>query len=115
MARASRAPAMIRPMPRNSCSRPSTAPRSSAVAWARLPVPVVGVVAGVLAGVFAVELVVPRLGVLRLDGRAVEPLGRLKRWDLRLDGPHVATSSRYQRGVDYPWHPLIRGFPSIGG
>ena len=37
MARPSRTPAAIRPMPRNSCSRPPTAPRSSSVACSRRP------------------------------------------------------------------------------
>src|SRR5918994_4972947 len=70
----------MRPMPRNSCSRPSTAPRSSAPACARRPV-----------GLDAAG------DVARLEPLVAEALGRFAGVparpdncrDLRFDGPQV--------------------------
>src|SRR3954447_14064465 len=100
MARARIAPRTISPMPRNSCSRPSTAPRSSVAACVRLPEPA-------FAGVTAV------LGAVAV-GRGADPLEGVEiRFDLPLDGPQVAITPHGTNGVSEPSGIAARAQASI--
>src|SRR5262245_36140421 len=97
----------MRPMPRNSCSRPSTAPRSSAVACARLP--------GRLdagAGLAPAELLVADA----VERFAAEPERPDNCRDLRFDGPQVDMIPHGTNGVSAPpgIHPSEGFLPSEG-